>query len=113
MLNLMPLLLLIQPVLEDPSPVPAFDWSAFGMSAIQALIPVVTMLAIWGGRKLVTFIPRGFIPVVAVVMGTAFDFLTAYTSGGVFNPLVGALLGATSTWLWELINSFNEHGLDS
>ena len=92
---------------------PEFDWSAFGVTAIQALVPVVTAVAIWLGRAVVAKVPRAFIPIVAVSLGTAFDFLVAYANGGVFNPVLGALLGATATWLRELINTVAEHGLDS
>ena len=90
---------------------PPFDWSAFGIAAVQALIPVVTAVAIWAGRAVVDKVPRSFIPIVAVALGTALDFLVAYSSGGVFNPVVGALLGASATWLRELVNTIAEHGL--
>lgn len=92
---------------------PPFDWTAFGVTAIQALIPVFTALAIWAGRAVVVKVPRAFIPIVAVSLGTVFDFLTAYVSGGAFNPFVGALLGASATWLRELINTVSEHGLNA
>ena len=91
---------------------PPFDWSAFGVSVVQALVPVVTALAIWAGRAVVVKVPRAFIPIVAVSLGTVFDFLLAYTSGGVFNPVVGALLGASATWLRELVDTIVEHGLN-
>lgn len=92
---------------------PPFDWSAFGVSVVQALVPVVTALSIWLGRALVAKVPRAFIPIVAVSLGTVFDFLVAYLSGGAFNPVVGALLGASATWLRELIDTVAEHGLDA
>lgn len=92
---------------------PPFDWTAFGVSAIHALIPVLTAVAIWAGRAVVERVPRALIPIVAVSLGTVLDFLLAYASGGAFNPLVGALLGASATWLRELLNTLSEHGLDS
>jgi hypothetical protein len=92
---------------------PPFDWTNFGVTAIQALIPVVTALAIWVGRAYVEKTPRALIPIVAVVLGTGLDMLTAYISGGVFNPVVGVLLGATATWLRELVSTYVEHGLKS
>jgi len=93
--------------------VPVFDWSAFGVSAIQAVVPVVTTLAIWAGRELLMKTPRVVIPIVAVALATGLDLLVAYVSGGVFNPVVGALLGAASVWLRELVNTYAEHGLES
>lgn len=90
-----------------------FDWTSFGITAIQALIPVVTTLAIWFGREFVTKTPRVLIPIVAVLLGTGLDMLTAYITGGAFNPVVGALLGASATWLRELVNTYAQHGLNS
>lgn len=92
---------------------PAFDWSAFGVNLIQAIVPVVTTLAIWGGRKLLENTPRTLIPIVAVVLGTALDLLTAYISGGTFNPVVGGLLGAAAVWLHQVISVYAEFGLGS
>ena len=92
---------------------PPFDWTAFGASAVTALIPVVTALVIYGGRLIVTKVPRAFIPIVAVTLGTGLDFLYAFISGGAFNPFVGVLLGAAATWLRELISTIQEHGMDS
>ena len=88
-----------------------FDWSAFGVTAIQALIPIVTTLAIAVGRTVLDKTPRVVIPIVAVALATLLDLLIAYASGGVFNPVVGALLGAASVWLRELVNTYAEHGL--
>lgn len=90
-----------------------FDWSVFGVNLIQAVVPVVTTLAIALGREVVTKVPRAAIPIVAVAFATVLDFLVAYVSGGVFNPVVGALLGAASVWLREIVNTVAEHGLKS
>ena len=38
--------------------------------------------------------------------------LLSYTGGGEFNAIVGAILGAAAVWLREIIDTFNEHGLD-
>lgn len=92
---------------------PEFDWSAFGVSAVTALVPVVTSLAIWAGRTLLVKTPRVLVPIVAVVLASGLDMLLTYASGGAFNPIVGALLGAASVWLRELVNTYAEHGLSS
>lgn len=89
-----------------------FDWTNFGVTLIQALIPVVTGLAIWFGREFVAKTPRVLVPIVAVVLGTGLDMLHSYITGGPFNPVVGALLGAFATWLRELVNTYAEHGLN-
>jgi len=90
---------------------PPFDWTAFGLTTIQVLIPVVTSLMIWLGREFVVKTPRVLIPIVAVVLGTLLDLLNAYVTGGVFNPVLGALLGASATWLREIVNTYANHGL--
>lgn len=89
-----------------------FDWTNFGVTALQVLIPVVTTLMVWAGREMLTKTPRTLIPIVAVALATVLDLLLAYVSGGVFNPIVGALLGAASVWLRELVNTYAEHGLN-
>lgn len=92
---------------------PEFDWSGFGVSAVTALVPVVTTLAIWAGRALLVKTPRVVIPIVAVALATLLDLMLAYVQGGTFNPIVGALLGAASVWLREFVNTYSEHGLSS
>ena len=93
--------------------VPSFDWTHFGVTAIEALVPVVTTLAVWAGRSLLTKTPRVLIPIAAVALATGLDMLVAYVSGSVFNPVVGALLGAAAVWLRELVNTYAQHGLSS
>ena len=89
-----------------------FDWTNFGVSLIGAVIPVVTTLAIWLGREFIPVkVPRVALPIIAVALATVLDLLTAYVSGGVFNPVVGALLGAAAVWLRELVSTIAEHGL--
>lgn len=95
------LLLLAQGV-EDP------DWQGLGVAAINALIPILTMVFIWIGRRAVQDLPKATIPIIAVVLGTGLDFLMAYMSGGQFTPLVGAVLGACATWLHELIKELGK-----
>jgi hypothetical protein len=89
-----------------------FDWSNFGVTLIQAVIPAVTGLAIWLGREFVVKTPRVLVPIVAVALGTGLDLLLAYAVGGAWNPVVGAMLGAAAVWLRELVNTYAEHGLN-
>ena len=92
---------------------PAFDWNAFGVSLIQALIVPVTVLAFWAGRKVVTIIPPVALPIVVVLVASALDWLVKFTAGGVFDPLVGAALGAAAAWLYDFLKAMNESGLTS
>jgi len=90
-----------------------FDWTAFSLTIVQVLIPVVTTLAIAAGRSLLDRTPRVAIPIVAVALGTLLDLLGTYITGGTFSPIVGALLGATAVWLRELVSTYAQHGLSS
>lgn len=90
-----------------------FDWANFGVTLVQAIIPVLTTLAVAGARYAVAKIPRAFLPLFAVAIATGLDFLVAFISGGAFNPVVGALLGGAAVWLREFINTLQEHGLES
>lgn len=92
---------------------PPFDWTTFGVNAISVLVPVVTSLAIWGGRMLLSKTPRVVIPVVAVALASGLDYFLAWYNGGAFNPVVGALLGAAAVWLREFVTTYAEHGLKS
>lgn len=100
-------------LLQEAPAIPPFDWNIFVTRLVEVLVPVVTTLVIWWARKLLENIPRAAIPIIAVVLGTAFDWLTAYISGGVFNPAVGALLGAFAVWLHQFISILAEFGMAS
>jgi len=89
------------------------DWSLLGVGLVQAAVPILTVVFIWLGREVVATVPRALIPIVAVVLGTGVDYLLAAITGATFSPLVGALLGASATWLRELVNTIVEHGMDS
>jgi len=92
---------------------PAFDWSGFGLSAITALVPVVTTVVVWAAKKALDSIPRALLPVSAVAVATVLDYLTTFISGHTFDPLTGAALGAAAVLLREFVNTLAEHGLDS
>src|SRR3989304_5069072 len=62
--------------------VPVFDWTNFGVTAIQAIVPVVTTLAIWAGRALLVKTPRVVIPIVAVMLAAGLGLVVASLSGG-------------------------------
>lgn len=91
----------------------ALDMEQLAAQAITALIPVVGAVLVYLVRQVLPKLPRVSIPIIAMVLGIALDYLIAYASGGTFNPVVGAVLGAASVWLREVISTFNEHGLNS
>lgn len=86
------------------------DWTNLGAQAILALVPIVTMIVVWGVRKLVPKIPRVALPILAASLPFALSFLASYISGHTFSPLVAALLGAAATWLREIISTIQQHG---
>lgn len=89
------------------------DWTALLPQIVVVLVPIVTMALVAGVRKLIPKIPRVALPVIAAALGAGLDLLVAYTTGGTFTPVIGALLGAAATWLREVISTLREHGLSS
>lgn len=86
------------------------DWMSLAGQAVVALVPVVTMVVVWGIRQLVPQIPRVALPVLAMALPFGLTLLTNYMGGHQFSPIVGALLGAAATWLRELISTLQQHG---
>lgn len=86
------------------------DWMAVASQAVVALVPVVTMVVVWGIRLLIPKIPRVALPVIAMALPFVLTLLTNYIGGHELNPMMGALLGAAATWLREIISTLNEHG---
>jgi hypothetical protein len=89
------------------------DWSQIGVDLIHVAVPILTAIFIWLGRLAVEKVPRALLPIVAVVLGTGVDYILSVLSGGGFNVVVGALLGASATWLRELVDTIMEHGVNA
>jgi hypothetical protein len=86
------------------------DWAALGAQAILGLVPVITMVIVYYARKAVPKLPRFSIPIIAMALGFVLTMVQGMLGGENVAPLVGVLLGASATWLRELINTINEHG---
>lgn len=86
------------------------DWQAWGVQAIQALVPVVTVVLVWGAKKGIPKLPRVALPVIAMALGFGVDAFLSYIAGHTFTPVVGALLGASAVWLREIVSTVREHG---
>ena len=86
------------------------DWSSLGAQAILALVPVVTVLVVSGIRAVVPKIPRFLLPILATALPFALTLLTNYIGGHTFSPALAALLGASATWLREIVSTLQEHG---
>lgn len=89
------------------------DWMAWSAQLVMAVVPVLTMLVVWGIRKLIPLIPRVVLPFLAMGLPFVLTLLMNYIGGHEFNPVVGALLGAAATWLREVITTIQEHGTKS
>jgi len=89
------------------------DWTLLGSQAILALVPIVTMVVVWGVRLLIPKIPRVALPILAMGLPFALTFLVNYTTGHELSPIVAALLGAAATWLRELISTIQQHGVSA
>jgi hypothetical protein len=89
------------------------DWTLLGSQAILALVPIVTMVVVWGVRLLVPKIPRVALPILAAGLPFVLSFFVDYIGGHTFSPLVAALLGAAATWLREIISTIQQHGTDA
>lgn len=86
------------------------DWQNLGAQAILALVPVVTMVIVYGIRKLVPKLPRFIVPIIAMALGAVLAVVQSQLGGPDVSVLVAALLGACATWLREIINTIQEHG---
>lgn len=93
---------------------PPVDWAQLGADVITAIVPPLTVLAVWLTRKLIPKIPRAVLPFLALGGGAAINALLSAIAGVQDQgPLVGALLGAAAVWLREMWTTFQEHGLKS
>lgn len=89
------------------------DWSAWGANLVVVIVPLITVALVYGARQLVPTIPRVLLPILAVILGTGADYIGSLLAGQVFSPFYAALLGASATWLRELVNTFQAHKLNA
>jgi hypothetical protein len=90
----------------------ALDWAQVGADVITALVPPLTILFVWGTRKLIPKIPRAILPFLALGGGAAINAAISALAGIQDQGLiVGALLGAVAVWLREMWTTFQEHGV--
>ena len=76
------------------------DWSTL----FPALIPVVTPLLIAGVKKLIPFISKPLLPIIAILLGALIDILSSLATGTSMNPIYGAVLGAAGIGLREVVD---------
>jgi hypothetical protein len=89
------------------------DWTQPLTQFIVAITPVVTTLVVWGIRKLVPKIPRVALPIIAMLLPVAASWVASLAMGTNFTPIVAALLGAAAVWLREVVNTLQQHQINS
>lgn len=87
------------------------NWTVIAVSAINALIPILTPVAVHYVRLGVGKIPRWIIPIFAVSLGAGLNWLVTFAAGGQFNPILAGLLGFAVVVVREIYSTISEHGL--
>lgn len=83
-----------------------FDWTQWGLQLTDALIPLVTIMVMYYARLVpINVIPPQFMPLAAVVVGMASDYLTTF-AGSSANPVLGAALGGLAALLYKVANDW-------
>jgi len=87
------------------------DPAELAAGAVTALIPILTPIAVFWLRKLLTKIPRALIaPVVAPLVGVVLDFGLAWITDGQASWKWGAVLGCAGTWLRDVVTVAMKYG---
>jgi MFS superfamily sulfate permease-like transporter len=89
------------------------DWTDVSIKAIEALVPVVTIIVMYYWKEFVAATPKVLVPILAAAVGAALDYVTSLLTGGVYSPIWGAVLGALAVWLREIGSTFAQHGFRS
>jgi hypothetical protein len=93
----------------DPMP----DLKGAGAQAILALIPVVTLFVVWGGKLLLSKIPAAFVIFSVPVVGMGLNYLLAWLIGHPpADTLLAAVFAALATWVRELVTTVGTKGLN-
>jgi len=99
-------------VLAQDAPVEELDMEALAVAAITALVPVLSAVITFFARKLWSRVPLALLPIISAAAGIGVTYFVSWVSGGSFSPIEGAILGACGTWLREIVNTIQEHGLN-
>ena len=89
------------------------DLNLAGAGAITALIPVIVPFIVYYVKQGLGFIPKAFLPLVAVGAGLGLTALQSFITGGEWNLIVGAALGALGVFVREVVNTIQNHGLEA
>lgn len=90
------------------------DWQKLAADSVTALVPVLTVVVVWGARLLIPKIPRAVLPLLALGAGPILDAILGALSGVQAGGMVqAALLGAAGVWLREFFTTIKQHGLSA
>lgn len=89
------------------------DVNLAGAEAILALVPIVVPFIVYYTKRGLDFIPRSFLPLVAVGAGIGLTALQGWIFGGEWSLIVGAALGALGVFVREVVNTIQNHGLET
>lgn len=88
------------------------NWNALLMALLQMMGGAAfTALVVSAGRRLWTRIPRVAILPLALTLGVLAEWLAAQATGGSVEPFRALLFGTGATWLRELLNTAQQHGI--
>ena len=77
--------------------------------AITLLTPIVVPFLVWAIRMVLPKIPRVALPILAMGLGSAIQWLSTL-AGNVADPVAGALLGLAAVGAREIVNTLQQHG---
>jgi hypothetical protein len=89
------------------------DVNLAGADAILALVPIIVPFLVYYLKKGLDIIPKAFLPLLAVVAGIGLTYLNAFIFGGEWNVIVGAALGGLGVFVREVVNTIQNHGLET
>lgn len=87
------------------------NYLGLAAGAITALVPFAVPVLVYGIKLLLPSVPRIVLPFLALGFGQLLTFLASITTGGTFNVVEAALLGAAGVFVREVLNTLNEHGV--
>ena len=92
----------------DPMP----DLKGAGAQAILALIPVVTLFVVWGGKLLFSKIPAAAVIFAVPMIGIVLNYLIAWLAGHPpADPILAAVFAAVATYARELVTTVGTKGV--
>ena len=95
---------IVQNVVKDPSVTSQTTAVALAMLIIPLLVPLIVALAKFFMPK----IPKVYLPIIAVVLGSVIDWISSKLGGPGVGPILGALLGAAGIGAREILDQLKQ-----